>query len=220
MESRRHFMKLTTRVLAGLGLFFNAPLSGLQWAWAETKKVILPRETKRESLVRRNPAELDARNLEITPLKDFGTMGLTDHGVNLDGWRLQITGHARKSLSLSYSQIRGLPSIERNVLLICPGFFANHGSWKGVSINELLRRAELEDGVTHVTIRGPKGSNEKAVRYPIRDILSDKVFLAYAVNGKDLPPQHGFPLRVVAEDYYGYDWVKYVEEIIAETDKI
>ena len=216
MESRRHFMKLTMRVLAGLGLFFNVPLSGLQWAWAETKKVILPRETKRESLVHRNPAELDARNLEVTPLKEFGTMGLTDHGVNLDRWRLEITGHVRKSLSLSYSQIRGLPSIERNVLLICPGFFANHGSWKGVSINELLRRAKVEDGVTHVTIRGPKGPYEKVERYPIRDILSDKVFLAYAVNEKDLPLQHGFPLRLVAEDYYGYDWVKYVEEVTAD----
>jgi DMSO/TMAO reductase YedYZ molybdopterin-dependent catalytic subunit len=216
MEGRRHFMKLTTRVLAGLGLFLNVPLSGLQWAWAETKKIILPRGTKRESLVSRNPAELDARNLEVTPLKDFGTMGLTDHGVNLDEWRLHVTGHVRKPLSLSYSHISDLPSIERNVLLICPGFFANHGSWKGVSINELLRRAEAKDGVTHVTIRGPRGPYEKGQRYPIRDILSDKVFLAYAVNGKNLPRKHGFPLRVVAEDYYGYDWVKYVDSITAD----
>jgi DMSO/TMAO reductase YedYZ molybdopterin-dependent catalytic subunit len=216
MESRRNFVKLATRFLAGLGLFLNVPLSGLQWAWGETKKIILPRGTKRESLVQRNPAELDARNLEVTPVKEFGTMGLTDHQVNLDRWRVEITGHVRKSLSLSYSQIRGLPSIERNVLLICPGFFANHGSWKGVSINELLRSTEAEDGVTHVTIRGPKGPYEKGQRYPIRDILSDKVFLAYAVNGKDLPRKHGFPLRVVAEDYYGYDWVKYVDSITAD----
>lgn len=216
MESRRHFVKLATKFLAGFGLFLHVPLSGLQWALAETKKIILPKGTKRESLVRRNPAELDARNLEITPLQDFGTMGLTDHGVNLYGWRLEITGHVRKPLSLSYSQIRGLPSIERNVLLICPGFFANHGSWKGISINELLRSAEVEHGVTHVTMRGPKGAYEKAVRYPITDILSDKVFLAYAVNGEDLPRKHGFPLRVVAEDYYGYDWIKYVEEVTAD----
>jgi len=216
MESRRHFIKLTTRVLAGLGLVFNIPLSGLQWAWAETKKVILPRGTKRESLIRRNPAELDARNLEVTPLKDFGTMGLTDHGVNLDTWRLEVTGHVRKPLSLNYSQLIVLPSIERNVLLICPGFFANHGTWKGISINELLRRAEVRDGVTHVTVRGPHGPYEKVVRYPIGEILSDKVFLAYGINGKDLPPKHGFPLRLVAEDYYGYDWVKYVDSITAD----
>lgn len=215
MESRRHFMKLTMRVFAGLGLFLTVPLSGLQWAWAETKKLILPRGTKRESLIARNPAHLDARNLEVTPLKDFGTMGLTDHGVNPETWRLEVRGHVGKPLSLSYAQIKGLPFIERNVLLICPGFFANHGTWKGISIGELLRRAGVRDGVTHVTIRGPQGPSGKAVKYPIKDILSDKVFLAYGVNGEDLPRSHGFPLRVVAEDYYGYDWVKYVDSITA-----
>ncbi len=213
MEDRRNFLKLA---LTGLGLLLNWPLSGLRWAWAETKRVILPKGTKRESLIGRNPAELDARNLEVTPLGDFGTMGLTDHGVNLDAWRLEVGGHVRRPLSLDYSHIKGLPSIERNVLLICPGVFANHGSWKGISINEVLRRAEVMDGVTHVTIRGPKGPNEKAVRYPIGDILSNKIFLAYGVNGRELPKEHGFPLRVVAEDYYGYDWVKYVEGITAD----
>jgi DMSO/TMAO reductase YedYZ molybdopterin-dependent catalytic subunit len=213
MESRRNFLKLAITVI-GLGL--NCSFSGIRWAWAETKKIILPRGTERGSLIGKNPAELDARNLEVTPLKDFGTMGLTDHDVNLDRWRLQITGNVRKSLSLSYSQIRGLPSIERNVLLICPGFFANHGIWRGISIRELLQRADLRDGVTHVTIRGPKGPYEKAVRYTLDEVLADKVFLAYQVNGKDLPRKHGFPIRAVAEDHYGYDWVKYVSALTVE----
>jgi sulfoxide reductase catalytic subunit YedY len=216
METRREFIKLTMRSLAGLGFLLGSSFSGVRRVWAKTKKVILPRGTQRESLVNNNPADLDARNLEVTPLKDFGTMGLTDHEVNLDTWRLEVTGHLKKPLSQDYSQITGLPSIERNVLLICPGFFANHGTWKGISIKELLRMAEAEVGVTHVTIRGPKGPYEKVMRYPIEDVLSDKVFLAYRVNGEDLPRKHGFPLRVVAEDYYGHDWVKCVYEVTAE----
>jgi len=209
-------MKLAMGSLVSLAFLCSTPISGIRWVWARTKKIVLPEGTKREGLINRNPAELDARNMEVTPLGDFGTMGLTDHGVNLETWRLQVAGHVKKPLSLSYSQIMGLPSIERNVLLICPGFFANHGTWKGISIGELLRRAEIGEGVTHVTIRGPQGSSEKAVKYPMRDIVSDKVFLAYRVNGKDLPRSHGFPLRVVAEDHHGYDWVKYVDSITAE----
>lgn len=34
------------------------------------------------------------------------------------------------------------------------------------------------------------------------------------VNGDPLPQKHGFPLRLVYEDAYGYDWVKYVEEVV------
>jgi sulfoxide reductase catalytic subunit YedY len=214
METRRQFLNVAMKSLAGLLL--GSSFSRVRWIWATTKKVILPRGTKRESLVNKNPADLDASNLEVTPLKDFGTMGLTDCRANLDTWRLELTGYLNKPLGLYYSQLTALPSIERNVLLICPGFFANHGTWKGISIKELLRRAEVKVGVTHVTIRGPKGPYEKTVRYPIENILSDKVFLAYGVNGENLPGKHGFPLRVVAEDYYGYDWVKCVYKVTAE----
>jgi sulfoxide reductase catalytic subunit YedY len=149
-------------------------------------------------------------------LKDFGTMGLTNHEVDLDTWRLEVTGHVDTPLRLSYAQLRDLPSIERTVLQICPGVFANHGAWRGISIMELLERAEVKGGTTYVTIGGPSGPYQKTVRYPIKDVLSNKVFLAHGVNGENLPRKHGFPLRVVAEDYYGYDWVKYVCSVSVE----
>jgi len=102
------------------------------------------------------------------------------------------------------------------VLMICPGFFANQGTWKGFSLGELLKLAQAEEGVTHVTARGPDGKYENSQRYPLEDALSNKVFLAYEVNGKPLPQRHGFPLRAVAEGYYGYDWVKYVYRVTVE----
>ena len=71
-------------------------------------------------------------------------------------------------------------------------------------------------GATHITVEGSEGPYEKLQRYPIADIFSDKVFLAYHVNGKQLPQKHGFPLRVVAEGYYGYDWIKYVYKVTVD----
>ncbi len=53
-------------------------------------------------------------------------------------------------------------------------------------------------------------------QHPVEDLLSNKVFLAYELNGKPLPQRHGFPLRAVAEGYYGYDWVKYVYKVTVE----
>ena len=97
-----------------------------------------------------------------------------------------------------------------------PGFFTNRGQWKGVSMKTLLEKAGVEKDVTHVSFSGPKGSYEKVERFPIKDILTDKVFLAYGVNGETLPKKHGFPLRLVAEGYYGDDWVKYVYKMSLE----
>jgi sulfoxide reductase catalytic subunit YedY len=163
----------------------------------------------------KNPATLDTRNLEIIPLKNFETMGLSDHKVDLKSWRLAIEGNIAAPRNLSYSQILALPWIERNVLLICPGVFTNHGKWKGISLMTALNLARMKADTTHITVYGPQGPYEKVERYPIADIRSNKVFLAYAVNGEKLPQKHGFPLRIVAEDYYGSNWVKYVYKIEA-----
>lgn len=215
MHTRRKFLIKGTNVFIGLGLMSGSILAGARWLWAKAKKIVLPRETKRESLINRNPAQLDTRNLEITPLKDFRTMGLTDHGVDLKKWRLEVSGEVTRPKRLTYEEILGMPPIERRVLLICPGVFANHGKWKGVSIKTLLQMTGVKQDVRYVDIRGPEGAYEKVLRCPIEDVLTDKVFLAYAVNGQELPRKHGFPLRIVAEDYYGYDWVKYVCSVTA-----
>jgi DMSO/TMAO reductase YedYZ molybdopterin-dependent catalytic subunit len=213
MKTRRQMLKVCA-TLFGLCL---TPISSIvKWAWCATKKTVLPRNTPRESLINKNPADLDTRNLEITPLEEFRTMGLDDHKEDVDSWRLEVTGHVANPKAFSYQEIVALPSIERNVLLICPGVFVNHGKWKGISAKALLDKAGWREDTTHLTFRGPKSRYESLQRYPIADIVSDRVFLAYQVNGQPLPEKHGFPLRVVAEGYYGYDWVKYVCSVTAE----
>jgi sulfane dehydrogenase subunit SoxC len=39
------------------------------------------------------------------------------------------------------------------------------------------------------------------------------VLLAYELNGRPLPPQHGFPLRLVVPGWYGMTNVKWLERI-------
>ena len=216
MENRRRFLKLMAWLGLSVNLLLNPFLSFVRTVHSKIQKTILPKGTNRETLISKNPNSLDTTNLEITPLKEFYTMGLTDHVVDLKKWRLDITGNIKEPCSLSYSQIVTLPSIEREVLLICPGIFANHGKWKGVSMKSLLEKVKMEEGITHVTFSGPKNRYEKVERFPMEDVLSNKVFLAYAVNGEPLPQKHGFPLRVVAEGYYGDFWVKYVYNMKVE----
>jgi len=90
MKERRRFLKIAIGCLSGIGLLFSPLYSGIRWAVSQTRKKILPKGTPRESLVEENPASVDPRNLDITPLKEFGTMGLENHDVNLEKWRLVI----------------------------------------------------------------------------------------------------------------------------------
>ena len=216
MNRRRRFLKISLEFITGVSFLFSPFFSWIRRVHAKIQKIILPKDTPREELAYKNPAELDTRNLDITPLKDFKTMGITDQKTDLDTWRLKVEGHVEVPLRLTYSQILTLPAIERDVLLICPGFFGNHGRWKGISVSILLQKAKVTDKGTRVNFRGPEGIYEKVEGFPLKDVLSDKVFLAYAVNGKPLPEKHGFPLRVVAEDSFGFTWVKYVHKITVD----
>ncbi len=213
MRERRQFLKAALGVLAGVGVFFTSLHSFLRPSWGDERKTVLPKGTKRESLAGKNPANLDTRNLDITPVKDFQTMGTTDNKVDVDKWRLEVTGRVKKPLTLTYSQVLALPSTEKQVLLICPGFFANNGVWKGILMGELFKKAEREDGANEVTFTASEGGHERAEKFSMEEVLSGKVFLAYRVNEEVLPEKHGFPLRMVAEGHYGSRWTKYVGKV-------
>lgn len=207
---------LVAAALSGATLAQDVPASVVGVVMAGAKKIVVPPGTSRDALVEKNPANLDTRDLEVTPLKDFKTMGLEDHEVDLSAWRLRVGGEVGKSIELRYQEVLSLPAIEKKVLLICPGVFVNHGVWKGISVATLLEQAGGRDRVNYVTLRGPRGAYQKSLRVPVDHVRSNKVFLAYTVNGETLPVKHGFPLRVVAEGYYGDDWVKYVDSVEAD----
>jgi sulfoxide reductase catalytic subunit YedY len=211
MYTRRDFANLIVGALGASALL--GPLGAVaRRAWAASRKV-LTGATTRESLIHENPAELDTTDMAITPLDKFDTMGPTDRVVDLATWRLEIVGLVRRPASFTYAELTAFPTIEREVLLICPGVFANHGRWKGLSIATLFRWTDLDPTATQVTI---EGTNGKTARYALADVLSGQVFLATHVNGTALPRKHGFPLRVVAEGHYGAEWVKYVGRLTVE----
>jgi len=203
MWTRRKF--LITSIL--LSPFF---LKFVSTVWAQAKRMLL-KGFKKEKLKNMNPAEIDNRNLEVDPLTQFGTMGPTDVAVDLKTYRLKVTGAVGHPLSLSYDQILEYPSLTEVVLLICPGFFSNNGRWTGVSLKALLQEAQAKKEAKYIDINGAHG---KGARIPLGEIDRRKIFLAYRVNGEPLPQKHGFPLRLVYEDAYGSDWVKYVDEIV------
>jgi hypothetical protein len=209
--TRRRFFKRFFWITLGLfGSTLSTPKKWMTRSWAQAKQ-ILPKGFSRERLIDMNPAEIDSRDLEIDALDHFGTMGPTDIGIDLVAYRLKITGEIKRPLFLTYEEILRLPSVTENVLLICPGFFANHGRWTGVHLQTLLEEAGIEKEGQFVDVKGRDG---KVLRISVENIRRKKIFLAHHVNGRALPQKHGFPLRLVYEDVYGADWVKFVDEIV------
>jgi hypothetical protein len=120
MQKRRQFLKTSMGIVGGFLLWTGPLFAVVRKAFARTAKIILPKGTAKETLIDKNPASLDTSNLDPVPLESFGTMGLSDYEVDLNQWRLEVTGCVKNPLRLSFEEMKALPSLERNVLLICP----------------------------------------------------------------------------------------------------
>jgi sulfane dehydrogenase subunit SoxC len=92
--------------------------------------------------------------------------------------------------------------------------------WTGAPLRPLLEEAGLLDDAVEVVFTGVdvgaevEGIVEPYQRaLPIAEALRDDVLLAYGMNGGPLPPQHGFPLRLVVPGWYGMGNVKWLTRI-------
>jgi len=210
MWTRRNFLGKSFWVSLGAFLLTSSLGNFVANVWAKAKQ-LLPKGFSKSRLKDMNPAEIDSRNLEIDPLGKFGTMGPTDVAIDLKPYRLKVTGKVGRPLSLSYDEILKYPSLTETVLLICPGFFSNNGRWTGVNLKSLFEEAQIKKEAQFIDI---VGAHEKRVRIPLKELDQKRILLAYRVNNETLPQKHGFPLRLVYEDAYGSDWVKYVDELV------
>jgi DMSO/TMAO reductase YedYZ molybdopterin-dependent catalytic subunit len=91
--------------------------------------------------------------------------------------------------------------------------------WTGTSLRPLLEEAgpleETGDVVFTGLDRGIQGEVEQQYErsLTLADCRRDEVLLAYAINGQPLPPQHGFPMRLIVPGWYGMASVKWLQGI-------
>ena len=131
--------------------------------------------------------------------------------VNLRTWRLKVKGAGvERPLRLSYDTLLAMERVDRNVILICPGAFTDRADWEGVPLTSVMKKAGVSDDYETVMVVGLDGFSGMFSREEVDGHL---IFLALKVNGVTLPREHGFPVRIVAEDILGGKWVKCIDYI-------
>ena len=185
---------------------------------------------------------LEALEWPITPL---GLHYLLIHydipRVDPASWSLQIGGHVRHALTLSLDDVRARPARTIPVTMECAGNgrarleprpvsqpwlveAVGTAEWTGTPLRALLDEAGLEDDAIEIVFTGLDHGMEGGIEQDyerslsIADATNDDVILAYEVNGQPLPPQHGFPLRLVVPGWYGMTNVKWLARVTAVTE--
>ena len=185
---------------------------------------------------------LEALRYPITPV---GLHYLLVHydipAVDPESWRLGVGGAVQQRLSLSLADLRAMPAVTRRVTMECAGNgrarleprplsqpwlteAVGTGEWTGVPLRAVLDEAGLDHNVLEVLFtgldRGIEGGVDQLYErsLPRAEALGDDALLAYELNGEPLPPQHGFPLRLVIAGWYGMAHVKWLGALTALTE--
>ncbi len=127
-------------------------------------------------------------------------------------WRLDVGGLVERPLSLTYRQLRALPRVSQVSTFHCvTGWTVHNVHWGGVRIHDLLAAAKPRAGaqaLRFVSLEKPYVDYLTLEQASLADVL-----LAYEMDGKPLPREHGAPLRLVIPDMYGYKNVKWLDRI-------
>jgi DMSO/TMAO reductase YedYZ molybdopterin-dependent catalytic subunit len=158
---------------------------GTGWADAEYKRV-------KEFLI---------RSIESTPHVDLRT------------WRLKIEGLVEKPLTLGFDEIQALPTKIQTKNFICvEGWGLEGQKWEGVHLKEIFSKVKISPKAKFVSFYATGGQYHDSLS--IQEALESETMLAYRLNERDLPPENGFPLRLVIPRMYGYKSVKWAERIV------
>jgi len=179
--------------------------------------------------------KLDAQRGPIVPAGRHYVR--THFGIPAGPREILITGTVREPTSVTLDDLRLLPSRRLAVTLECAGNARKFlqpptpgeqwglgavgtAEWTGVALHSVMERAWLRTAV-EVLFRGadegvPKDLGTRIAyerSLPIDVARGDDVLVAYAMNGKPIPPEHGGPLRLLVPGWYGMASVKWLAQI-------
>jgi len=187
--------------------------------------------------VRNHSMPLEALHYPITPV---GLHYLLIHFdipvVDADTWELAIGGHVERPLRLSLDDIKSRPQVTIAVTLECAGNgrarltprpmsqpwlseAVGTAEWTGTPLGPVLAEAGLSERAREVVFtgldRGVQGGIDQLYErsLPPAEALRPEVMLVHAINGQPLPPQHGFPVRLIVPGWYGMAHVKWLRSI-------
>jgi DMSO/TMAO reductase YedYZ molybdopterin-dependent catalytic subunit len=161
--------------------------------------------------------------------------------IDRDAWWLRIEGEVENSFAINYEELLESESVTIPATLECAGnnrsFLERKvkgvqwglgavgtAEWTGVPMSILLDRAQPKATGCHAILEGadggmledpksPPGELKFARSIPIAKARAD-VLLAYKMNGRELPPEHGFPVRAIVPGWYAMASVKWLQRII------
>src|SRR3990172_3358041 len=176
---------------------------------------------------------------DVTPsarhfVRNNGSVPERATNKDLQGWNLTIDGEVNRPLKLTLDDLRKLPAVTMPLLIECGGNGRAHfepsvrgnpwdrgavgcSAWTGVRLRDVLKMAELKSSAVYTGHYGEDpglGNAEVFSRgIPIDKAMEEHTIIAYQMNGQDLEPLNGYPVRLVVPGWIGSCSQKWLSRI-------
>jgi DMSO/TMAO reductase YedYZ molybdopterin-dependent catalytic subunit len=175
---------------------------------------------KRSALEMMKPLTLkDGRRLDHINTSDFFVLSPSKGPeINIRGWSLNVGGLVKRPREFSQADLtESFTSIHEFATLECVineagGSMVGTALWSGVALQEVLDDVGVVPGSVEVLFKAADGLSSSL---SLDEGFRPRTLLAYEMNGRPLPIDNGFPMRLVVPGFYGFKWRKWLTGIEA-----
>ena len=205
LVSRRELLKLTP-VLA-LGAF---AIPGLQQVLL--KKGLGFSDWASARLFRSGHHATTFQNADVAPFDKFPINGydVDDPGVDLENWKLTVSGAVKKPGRYTLAQVQALPAIRQNTRHVCVEGWDVIGRFGGARLSDFLTMIGADPTAKYITVTCADDYYESL---DMATALHPQTLLCYEMYDQPLTREHGAPLRLQAPTKVGYKQAKYLMEL-------
>ena len=148
----------------------------------------------------------------VSKVRTNGSEGLSAD-FDVAAWKLHIMRNAGDTLLISLEELKALPKTEIIFDFKCIEGWSQVTHWAGVRFSDLVKKYNLgsEAGLGYVGLETP----DKAYYVGIdnNSMMHPQTLLCYEMNGKPLPMNNGYPLRLIIPVKYGVKHLKRIGTI-------
>ena len=184
------------------------PDSGGLYGAGHTLTYAAQRLLTHQSFAREFPTAAISRhpfpNTKPPDLREYSAL----QGSGFAGWQLAVDGMVARPGSFSLGQLKRYPAHSQITQLICEEGWSFIAEWTGVPLSQVLNAAGILPQARYVVYFSMEPNWWDSI--DMADALHPQTLLTYAMNGADLPPGHGGPLRLRVPRQLGYKSVKYI----------
>lgn len=138
------------------------------------------------------------------------------HVVEIDegNWILRLDGLMESPSSIRLDDLKALPPVEIPSTIACSAHHLQqtliaHARWRGVRLSEMMQRAGVRPEARYVHLMAADGYSACLEIAVLEDAI-----LAYEMNGEVLPPEHGYPVRLIAPGLFGSAMPKQIIQMV------